>query len=235
MFDSPPPSRFDDEDPRILNGLQSLSRLFNLLDKLFLDTWVGVTDAHGASGSPASSQSSNPSPERADILAAQQILTEMSFKEQDFTDVQKADMLITQQWLRLVFWQAAMKQGLLSGKATEEELRYDFPRTIARSLCAVLGEIDREVIFIHGMAIVSDLCYQPSWYLSPEFNVRKQFERIFEITYSFIDVLSLSHSISSGLEELGVLFKVLRESPNSHNTYIQILKAKLDGEYKDDG
>jgi hypothetical protein len=44
MFDSPPPSCFGDEDPRILNGLQTLSLLFNLLDKLFLDTWVRAND-----------------------------------------------------------------------------------------------------------------------------------------------------------------------------------------------
>ncbi|PMD32032.1 hypothetical protein L207DRAFT_518910 [Hyaloscypha variabilis F] len=152
-FDSPPPSRFSDEDPRILNGLQSLSRLFNLLDKLFLDTWVGANYVNGMSSSP--SQSTSPSsPARLDILAAQQTLASMAFETQDFTDVQKADILITQQWLRLVFWQAAMRQGLLSSKEVEEVLRYDFPCKIARSLCKVLAEIDREAIFIHGMAIV---------------------------------------------------------------------------------
>ena len=88
------------------------------------------------------------------ILAAQQTLANMAFETQDFTDVQKADILITQQWLRLVFWQAAMRQGLLSSKEAEEVLRYDFPCKIARSLCKVLAEIDREAIFIHGMAIV---------------------------------------------------------------------------------
>ncbi|KAE9363013.1 hypothetical protein N431DRAFT_356940 [Stipitochalara longipes BDJ] len=190
-FDSPPPSRFSDEDPRILNGLQSLSRLFNLLDKLFLDTWVGANYVNGMNGSPSQSDASPACPARLDILAAQQTLAIMAFEAQDFTDVQKADILITQQWLRLVFWQAAMRQGLLSSKSPEEVLRYDFPCKIARSLCKVLAEIDKEAIFIHGMAI---------------------FERIFEITYSFIDSLRLSHSISSGLEELGVLFRVLRES-----------------------
>jgi hypothetical protein len=153
-FDSPPPSRFSDEDPRILNGLQSLSRLFNLLDKLFLDTWVGANDVNGMASSPPQSESSLSCPARNDILAAQQNLTNLAFETQEFTDVQKADILITQQWLRLVFWQAAMRQGLLSSKSPEEVLRYDFPCTVARCLCKVLGEIDKEAIFIHGMAIV---------------------------------------------------------------------------------
>jgi hypothetical protein len=155
MFNSPPLSRFSGEDPRILNGLQSLSRLFNLLDKLFLDKWVGANDVSSMNGSQPESDSSLLSQARVNILAAQQALTSMSFKAQEFTDVQKADILITQQWLHLVFWQAAMRQGLLSSKSSEEVLRYEFPCKIARSLCKVLAEIDREAIFIHGMAIVS--------------------------------------------------------------------------------
>lgn len=153
-FDSPPPARFSDEDPRILNGLQSLSRLFNLLDKLFLDTWVGANDANSMTGSPPQSDSPPSCPARNDILAAQQALKNMAFEAQEFTDVQKADILITQQWLRLVFWQAAMRQGLLSSKSPEEVLRYDFPCEIAMCLCKVLAAIDKEAIFIHGMAIV---------------------------------------------------------------------------------
>ena len=159
-FDSPPPSRFSDEDPRILNGLQSLSRLFNLLDKLFLDTWVGANYVNRMSASPSQSSSS---PAQLDILAAQQTLANMSFETQDFTDVQKADILITQQWLRLVFWQAAMRQGILSSKSADEVLRYDFPCKIARSLCTVLAEVDKEAIFIHGMAIVSLLSCYVKW------------------------------------------------------------------------
>lgn len=54
-----------------------------------------------------------------------------------------------------------------------------------------------------------------------------KFERIFEITYSFIDSLSLCNNIQKGQGSLQVLFRVLRQSPNSHDTYIRILEAKL--------
>jgi hypothetical protein len=89
VFDSPPPSRFGDEDPRILNRLQTLSLLFNLLDKLFLDTWVRANDVNGMNGSPPQSHSPPPSPARDNIVAAQQTLTRMSFDAQQFTEVQK--------------------------------------------------------------------------------------------------------------------------------------------------
>ena len=152
MFDSPPPHRFEDEDPRILNGLQSLSRLFNLLDKSFLDTWV-VASASSSSSPPASPGTAAHA--RAAILSAQKELQGMRFETEHLTDVQKADILITQQWLRLVFWQSAMRQGLLSSSAEEEVLGYAFPCRVAAQLCVVMGEISREAIFVHGMAIVS--------------------------------------------------------------------------------
>jgi hypothetical protein len=153
MFDSPPAQRFEDEDPRILNGLQSLSRLFNLLDKPFLDTWV-VASASSSSPPPSPNTASQA---RTSILSAQRRLASMRFETENLTDVQKADILVTQQWLRLVFWQSAMRQGLLSSSTEEEVLSYAFPCRVAGTLCVVLGEIAREAIFVHGMAIVRPL------------------------------------------------------------------------------
>jgi hypothetical protein len=116
--------------------------------------WVGTTDVTASKASISSSQA-NSSLGLTDILSALHILGNMTFVAQDYTDVQKADILITHQWLRLVFWQAAMKQGFLSSTSPEAALRYDFPCTVARSLCEVIPEISREAICIHGVAIVS--------------------------------------------------------------------------------
>lgn len=145
MFDAPPTERFDDEDPAILYGIQSLNRLFNLLDEDFLDTWVN--NVQGPTSPLAAEVTSK-------ILAAQQTLSNLRFDVTGFTDVQKADILITQQWLRLVFWQSAMRQGLLSSANKEPALSYSFPCIVARSLCEMLDSISIFAIFIHGMAIV---------------------------------------------------------------------------------
>lgn len=143
MFDSPPDERFDGEDPRILIGLQSLSKLFNLLDKQFLDAWM-----NGSAGAPTPAT-------RTQILAAQHTLASLRFEVENLTDIQKADVLITQQWLRLVFWQLSMRQGLLSSASEDATLSYQFPCVVAKSLCIALGEISMAAVFIHGMAIVS--------------------------------------------------------------------------------
>lgn len=143
MFDSPPEERFENEDPGILLGLQSLSRLFSLLDKQFLDTWINGPEDISAGQATVK------------ILAAQQTLASMRFDVDNLTDIQKADILITQQWLRLVFWQWSMRQGLLSSSADELVLSYNFPCRIAKSLCAVLESLPAAAILGHGMAIVS--------------------------------------------------------------------------------
>ena len=45
-----------------------------------------------------------------------------------------------------------------------------------------------------------------------------------------MDTLNLTKSLSSGIEELRILFKCLHASPNSHDTYVRILETKLEGE-----
>lgn len=140
MYDSPPQERFPLEDSRVLTGLQSLSQLFNLLDRQFLDNWVNNTP-----GTPEST---------AHLVEAQYKLACMTFDVGNLIDIQKADILIAQQWLRLVFWQSSMKQGIVSSKAEHAALSFQFPCQIARSLCAVLESLPNNIIFLHGIAIV---------------------------------------------------------------------------------
>ncbi len=219
VFDTPPNERFVDEDPRILVGLRSLSKLFNLLDKRFLDAWM--------SGSAETATSET----RAQIISAQQTLADLRFDLDNLTDIQKADILIAQQWLRLVFWQLSMRQGLLSSTSTNPFLSYQFPCVIARGLCIALGKISMAAVHIHGMAIVRLAPCQLM--ICPD--SLKKFERAFEITFSFIDSLCLARSLDSGLGDLRILFGVLRESPNSPKTYIKILETKLIEQAGEDG
>ncbi|KAK8086021.1 C6 zinc finger domain containing protein [Apiospora phragmitis] len=43
------------------------------------------------------------------------------------TDIQKADLLMTQQWLRLIVWQSSFRQGLLSTAAPHASFGFGFP------------------------------------------------------------------------------------------------------------
>ena len=87
------------------------------------------------------------------------------------TAIQKADLLMTQQWLRLVVWQSSCRHGLLSTAAEEESMTFGFPLLIARDTVAVLQSLPNHAIEVHGMGI---------------------FEKIFEIAYSCVSVLGMA-------------------------------------------
>ena len=89
------------------------------------------------------------------------------------TAIQKADLLMTQQWLRLIVWQSSCGQGLLSTAAEDESMTFGFPLSIARDTVAVLQSLPSQAIEVHGMGI---------------------FEKIFEIAYSCVSVLGFSDS-----------------------------------------
>ena len=139
-----PEARLENEDPLVLFGLQSLGQLYGLLDEKFMDLWNNPMRAGYQS-------------KAADIIvSAQHTLSSISFDDRGLLSIQKADILVTQQWLRLIFWQAAVRQGLLSRSSEEPFLSYHFPLIIAKSLCDVLACSPSSTLLVHGLGIVSE-------------------------------------------------------------------------------
>ena len=85
------------------------------------------------------------------------------------TDIQKADLLMTQQWLRLIVWQSSFRQGLLSTTAPHASFSFSFPLMIARDTAAILQSLPSQAVEVHGMGI---------------------FEKIFEIGVWCVNVLN---------------------------------------------
>jgi Fungal specific transcription factor domain/Fungal Zn(2)-Cys(6) binuclear cluster domain len=138
-----PAEHLDDEDPSILAGIQCIYRLFSLLDEKFVELWRVPVRNDEVDASQLN-----------DIASIQRELNAMSFEHANMNDVQKADVLVTYQWLRLVFWQASMRQGLLSSSAKDLAFRYDYPIPIAKSLCRIMNQLSLVSILVHGIGIV---------------------------------------------------------------------------------
>jgi hypothetical protein len=141
-----PTEHFDDEDPTILAGFQCICQLFSLLDEKFVELWRQV--APEVEGSLSTVQN---------IAAIQHDLNAISFETSGLSDIQKADVLITQQWLRLIFWQASMRQGLVSSTSQDPVFYYDYPISIAKSLCEMMSKLPINAVIVHGSGIVSML------------------------------------------------------------------------------
>ncbi|KAF2756449.1 hypothetical protein EJ05DRAFT_440940 [Pseudovirgaria hyperparasitica] len=186
------------EDPSILSGLQSIYTLFSLLDESFVELWNAPTE---------------PFPQRqghVNIAAMQHKLKALDLDTMGLTVIQSADIRVTQQWLRLVFWQAAMRQGLISSTAEDSAFTYDFPREIGHLLVNILKSLPPAAIQAHGLGI---------------------FEKQFEVAYSLLDNLTLSQSKSpEDYENLRFIFRCLSASPSSRDTYVRALETKMDNQ-----
>jgi hypothetical protein len=51
-----------------------------------------------------------------------------------FEVVQRADFIVTKQWMRILLWQQAMSRGLLSSNSHIKSMSFAFPTEVARDL-----------------------------------------------------------------------------------------------------
>lgn len=192
---SVPSDCFDEADKQVVAGFTALCRLFALLDENFVELWYATTADEVPTVSPLQN-----------VAAIQHNLNNLSFTDTSMTDIQKADVLITHQWLRLIFWQASMRQGLITTHNPDEVFLYHYPITIARDLCVLMRGMEYDAILVHGLGI---------------------FEKVFEVAYTLMDALTLAEIDWATSEDLRYLFRCLSASPNSHNTYVKVLQDKI--------
>lgn len=183
------------ENPAVRCGLCSLHSLFELLDFNFGHFW------NSASTLPSANHGFLELSRLQNQLCQQLSLSGVS-------DTQKADILITQQWLRLVFWQVALKSGLISSTTTDPAFSYEYPVEIASTLSGIVKGLPPAAIQMHGLGI---------------------FEKQFEIAYSLLDAVTLSgaEQTSNRYETLRYLLLSLSASPNSRQIFVRTLQNKI--------
>ena len=190
-----PKDYFDEHDEVVLAGFTSLCNLFSILDEKFVQLWYANDPEEEIETSPMEN-----------LAAIQHDLNRLSFANTRMTEIQKADVLITHQWLRLIFWQASMRQGLISSTSMDEVFFYNYPILIARDLCQVMKGMEYDAILVHGLGI---------------------FEKVFEGAYALMDALTLAKIDWASSDDLRYLFACLSASPNSHSTYVKVLENKI--------
>ncbi|KAK6063838.1 sucrose utilization protein SUC1-like protein 3 [Seiridium cupressi] len=104
----------------------------------------------------------SPSPPKA-LLSNLDSSQDDDSDEPDPTSIQKADLMITQQWLRLIVWQSSFRQGLLSTAAEDESFSFSFPLSIARDTAAILQSLPSRAVEVHGMGIFEKIFEIGTW------------------------------------------------------------------------
>lgn len=182
-----PTTRHAYESPDIHTGFLQLVSSYTPLDESFVSAWNDGSDPRVSAttylalqnllAQPPSflqrSRASTPSSDSAPTFSAPVTAApstsgsdeeaEEEIVQSEPTAIQKADLLITQQWLRLIVWQSSFRQSLLSWTAPHESMHFAFPLAIARSTANVLQSLPSSAVEVHGMGIFEKIFEIGTW------------------------------------------------------------------------
>lgn len=124
----------DFNDGTITPAFIQLCRLFNILDVTL---------------------SADPSAARDALTAAQQQLSDDESSRRLENELQRADISMTQQWIRIFLWQHALKVTSLRTTSEDEEFSFSFPAKVAQNALTFLSTLPKECLEAHGPGMVS--------------------------------------------------------------------------------
>lgn len=182
-----PTTRHRYESPDIHTGFLQLVSSYTPLDESFVSAWNDGSDPRVSAttylalqnllAQPSSflqrSRASTPSSDSAPTYSAPVTAApsaagsdeeaDEEIVQSEPTAIQKADLLVTQQWLRLIVWQSSFRQSLLSWTAPHESMHFAFPLAIARSTANVLQSLPSSAVEVHGMGIFEKIFEIGTW------------------------------------------------------------------------
>lgn len=123
----------DLQDGSVTPAFLQLCKLFNILD-------VTIT--------------SDPASARHALAAAQQELSSDDSPLSLENELQRADISMTQQWMRIFLWQHALKVTNLSTGNASEEFSFSFPARVAQNVLSNLSSLSQASIEAHGPGMV---------------------------------------------------------------------------------
>ncbi|KAI1861816.1 hypothetical protein JX265_009319 [Neoarthrinium moseri] len=232
------------ESPEIHIGFRQLVSSYYPLDESFVAAWNDGSDPRISKTTYMNLQEvlaqpleflrpkrKSPSPPVA-LLSSSASSSEEDPDEPDPTAIQKADLLITQQWLRLIVWQSSFRQGLLSTASSDESFSFSFPLSIARDTAAILQSIPSRAVEVHGMGIFEKIFEIGTWsvnvmgaYDSGTTNPSRPFggamDGVGGMDFVGGELSLFGRSGRSGavLDPLEFFIKTLSASPNSQTMY----------------
>ena len=175
-----------------VQGLRRLARLFDAIDEDVVACWTRACKAN------ASCRLRNP--EAAATLHRELCQNFLAGVEHVVSPVQKADLLITQQWLRNRIWQLVFAHGLSDMKLEHRELGIEYTFEIAQrtvDICTSSSCVDRPHLTRWAdLSSVAALGYESSQ-SALEPHGLGLVEKLYDISMTVIFVLSLCPQLAS--------------------------------------
>ena len=120
-------------DGSVTPAFVQLCRLFNILD-------VTIT--------------ADPSTARGALALAQQQLSSDEAPLSLENELQRADISMTQQWMRIFLWQHALNVTNLSSTNNDSEFSFSFPAQVAQNVLSNLSSLSKQSVEAHGPGMV---------------------------------------------------------------------------------
>ncbi|KAF2174947.1 hypothetical protein K469DRAFT_647764 [Zopfia rhizophila CBS 207.26] len=179
-------------DGSITPSFMQLCRLFNILD-------VTIT--------------ADPSTARNALALAQQQLSEDVSAPGLDNEIQRADISMTQQWMRIFLWQHALSVTSMRSTNEHDEFSFSFPAKVAQNVLSYLTSLSRESLEAHGPGMET---------------------KLFDIANSLADVMicvpSINHESHFGIgprDLIHSLSSLLASFRGGNPAVISILQDKL--------
>jgi hypothetical protein len=120
-------------DGSVTPAFVQLCKLFNILD-------VTIT--------------ADPTTARSALAMAQQELNSDEAPLSLENELQRADISMTQQWMRIFLWQYALNVTNLSSASADDEFSFSFPAKVAQNVLSNLSSLSQQSIEAHGPGMV---------------------------------------------------------------------------------
>jgi hypothetical protein len=156
------PNPEDDKDPVRFMGFLSLARLFVAVE----GTLVGSA-ANGPNSAHLGSET---------FAQLQRQLRRSPQIPANSNEVQRTDICVTQHWMRMLVWQAAMKQITMTTGSTDDPLSLTCLAHVARDSLGFLSSVSLESVIAHGPGMEA---------------------KIFEIANTLLDVINCVPSLTT--------------------------------------
>jgi len=140
-------------------------------------------------------------------------LMRIPISTQNHHDLQKADLSVTQQWLRLMFWKLAINKVVMTANSTDDIRSVFFPISLAKDLLSNISTMSIDTLEAHG----------------PGMEIK-----LFEVTNSVADIITLNpHQSQTSTLQLGPqdllvhLTNIIGRFRGGNKTLLPLLQSRL--------
>lgn len=134
----------------------------------------------------------------------------------DLKDTQKANLRVTQLWLRIIIWQLRLHLGYLVEESYQHSLTYRYPIDVAKDLMLSTRDLSSSAFKVHGVGLT---------------------EKLYDVAAALVDVLAripLTSSSPRGVamgtlpeDDLLYLRNLIRKLPGGNTIYDDLLEKHI--------